>query len=65
MCELPGEAIIEPGVTVGLISAAGSGVLFSEQADKRNSPAVITNIGHRIFIKGGPPRALNNILSQA
>jgi hypothetical protein len=26
---------------------------------------VITNIGHRIFIKGGPPMDPNNILSQA
>mgnify|MGYP007030118831 CR=1 FL=1 len=65
MCELPGEAIIEPGVTVGAFSAAGSGVLVGEQADKRNSPAVIINLGHRIFIKGGPPWVLNNILSQA
>jgi hypothetical protein len=34
-------------------------VLFSEQADKRNSPAVIINIGHCFFIKGGPPRDPN------
>ena len=59
MCELPGEATIEPGVTVGLVSAAGSGVLFNEQADKRNSPAAIINIGHCFFIKGSPPRDPN------
>jgi hypothetical protein len=61
MCELPGEATIEPGVTVALIlfpepaDVASSGEFWDEQADNRI--AAIISIGLRIFIKRSPPWA--------